>query len=699
MKLLFDVQSLQNPWSAERGIGRHVHELALALGRGHPQLEPCFVLNRDLPVPVAMTESLLPYGRLAYSDDSDLPTDAIYHVPSPMEPSPIDRVWPPGLRSQPLVVTLHDLIPAVFPDQCMPDPGVRLAYWARVELMRHADRVLSVSQATARDAVQLLGLSPEKLTVTGGGVSAAFRPPTSREDAGRSLRALRPEIDSEFVLYTGGMDYRKNIGAVLSAYGQLPPAVRDRYQLVLVGRLGLDDARGPFWPQAESLGIADRVVFTGFVSDEELVLLYQATSLFVFPSLYEGFGLPVIEALACGAPAIVGRNSSLVELVDQEEALFDPADPASVGAALTRALTEPGLLDRLRRPEAGEQFTWRRIADLTAAAYDEIARSSRPPVPVSKRRKILCVAPLSADAADGETTHRIVEALAARCEVDLLVENRDFEEPADAIGVLSPFGLARIERLREYDATIYWLGNAPEYAFALDVLRSRPGVVIAYNVCLRHLYCPREAITDGAPDAVGGYRAREAIAHSSRFFVHFPSAVSLARVEARSGDEAKIGWLPLPLPRVEAVDSVSPRPVAVFTGPGDEAQADRLFKQLRELGREVTIVRKSRFSASEHSAAVALRGADREPGFVSFLGQCRAARLPTLLFGVTLCDRAPENEVELRGVAPDPELRAALERLKGHSHPVSAAHSDAWVQDVADRLLDEIDESANGRDH
>jgi glycosyltransferase involved in cell wall biosynthesis len=355
-----------------------VHELALALGRWHPDIEPWFVLNPHLPVSAAI-EELGRFGRVASADDSDLPRDAIYHIPSPLEPVSLDGLWPPRLRSSALVVTLHDLIPGVFPDENMPDPAVRRFYWSRLEIVRQADRVLSVSGATAADAVRLLGTRPDKLSVTGGGVSDEFTPPESRTAARSELRRLRPPIDGEFLLYTGGMDYRKNVGGLLSAYAGLPAELRRTYQLVIVGRLGLTNDYGPFAGQAESLGISDRVVFTGYVSDEELVLLYQAATLFVFPSLYEGFGLPVVEALACGAPAIVGRNSSLVELVDREEALVDPADPSSIQAALARALTDPELLERLRQPEIRNQFSWRKIAERTAAAYTEVARRRRPP--------------------------------------------------------------------------------------------------------------------------------------------------------------------------------------------------------------------------------------------------------------------------------------------------------------------------------
>ena len=338
-----------------------------------PEIEPWFLLNRDLKANRETSERFRSFGKVMYSDERGLPRDAVYHVPSPLEPSPLARIWPRRLRSNPLVVTLHDLIPAVFPKQNMPDTGVRRAYWARLELARHADRVLNVSQATARDAIRLLGLRPERMAVTGGGVSDDFRPPTSPDNARASLRQDRPSLESEYVLFTGGMDYRKNTSGLLEAYAGLPRELRERFALVVVGRLAVEDPLGPFREQAAKLGISNRLVLTGHVSDEELVLLYQASSLFVFPSLYEGFGLPVVEALACGAPAIVGRNSSLVELVDEEEALFDSSDPASIRAALARALTDDELRRRLCRPDIRERFTWPRIAELTAEAYRLVA--------------------------------------------------------------------------------------------------------------------------------------------------------------------------------------------------------------------------------------------------------------------------------------------------------------------------------------
>ncbi len=498
-----------------------------------------------------------------------------------------------------------------------------------------------------------------------------------------------------------------------------PESLRDRYKLVLVGRLGLDDPRGPYAAKAASLGISDRVVFAGFVPDEELVLLYQGASLFVFPSLYEGFGLPVVEALACGAPAIVGGNSSLVELVDDERALFDPTDPSSIQTALTRALTDGELLERLRRPEIRERFTWRRIAALTAAAYGEVSPRPRP---ARRRRRILCVAPIPALGADGETTRSVLEAMTEQCDIDLLVDDADADALPPGVEPLAAAGLERVERLRGgYDATVYWLGNSLDYALPMHVLRSRPGIVVAYNVRLAELYTsaasqrpdlePRRVIdvlrsiygeqftgTDNQNDVaaaeLGVYMAREAIAQSTKFFVHFPSAVSMARLDAAADDLRKIDLLPLPLPQLDSRPTPGLRkPVAVFNGPGRSREAERVVKQLRELGAEAAVVDGSSSLATDYSAAIVVPGAPHSAGFASFVAGSLAAGMPILLLGVVLGhDERFENVVELDAELTDTELRDALRALNRELRPVAPEEAAASVQAAADRLYDAIRE-------
>ena len=387
IRVLFDIQALQNPWSAERGIGRYVHELGLALPGVSAELEPWFLLNRDLPVPPEMVAQFGSHGTVAYSDDTSLPKDAVYHVPSPLEPTKIDRLWPhatarPALRRDP-----------ARPDtSCLPgreharrSRSARVLDEARAAAARRSgpERFAGDSRGRGPDAGSEAGADGRHRRRSLARLSAAG------ESHGRegSAAQSRSEIDREYVLFTGGMDYRKNVDGLLTAYAGLAKELRDRYQLVIVGRLGIEDPLGPFAELAGSLGVSDRVVLTGHVSEEELVLLYQGSSLFVFPSRYEGFGLPVIEALACGAPAIVGQNSSLVELVDHEEALFEADEPSSIQSALARALTNAELRERLRRPDVRERFTWSRVAELTVDVYrDLLGASPRDTGQVSRRR-------------------------------------------------------------------------------------------------------------------------------------------------------------------------------------------------------------------------------------------------------------------------------------------------------------------------
>src|SRR5262249_16953154 len=154
-------------------------------------------------------------------------------------------------------------------------------------------------------------------------------------------------------------------------------ALRERHQLVIVCRIEPGELAS-MRSRLRGLGIADRVHFPGFVSDTDLIRLYQTCELFVFPSLYEGFGLPVAEAIASGAPVISSNSSSLPEPVRDPAALFDPRDEDSIRAALERSLTDPGFLRRLREVELDARYSWSGVADRTAAVYEELLEKPRP---------------------------------------------------------------------------------------------------------------------------------------------------------------------------------------------------------------------------------------------------------------------------------------------------------------------------------
>lgn len=573
MSVYFDIQGIQSSAHGERGIARYLTELARALERWHPESVARYLLDPELAVPGSI-EPLAASGRLAYTDRVDGAGASVYHVGSPFEYVPLERIWPrfahrAGMR---LVVTLYDLIPYLFPEIYLKDPAVEAWYRTRLMLLRRADRVFAISRATARDAVERLGLPGERVLVAGAGVSERFFPPASREAALAALRERLLWLEDGYVLYTGGIEPRKNIDRLLEAYSGLPAALRERHQLVVVCRV-LPREQALLDRQLKRLGVAGRVRFPGFVPDEDLVRLYQAAELFVFPSLYEGFGLPIAEAMASGAPVIASRSSSLTELVTDDEALFDPRDPAAIRSALERALSDESLRERLRSRRLDEVHTWRGVAGRTAEAYEELLPLGRRPV--RRRKRVAVISPLPPQKSGiAGYTYRMLTRLAPYADVDAFVETDPTEVAAPpGVGLDHITRFEAKERVRAgYDSVVFCLGNSEYHAEALALLRRRRGgVVLAHDVRLTGLYSwtaafrpellpwgfldslrsmyghrvPPEVGRSGwldydEADRHGIYMAREVIALADRHLVHSEYAAQIARLDAAPADEAKV---------------------------------------------------------------------------------------------------------------------------------------------------------------
>src|SRR5512133_1042821 len=184
-------------------------------------------------------------------------------------------------------------------------------------------------------------------------------------------------ISGNYVLYFGGFDVRKNVGRVIRAYHAARPNFARPHQLVLAGSMGL--IGHPLYPDprplVEQLGLQDEVVVTGRVSEEEKQLLFSGASAFVFPSLYEGFGIPVLEAMACGAPVITSNSSSLPEVAGDAALLVDPTSVDGIAGAITRRLEDQALRDDLRERGARRAalFNWDDSAAKTLDVYRQVA--------------------------------------------------------------------------------------------------------------------------------------------------------------------------------------------------------------------------------------------------------------------------------------------------------------------------------------
>jgi glycosyltransferase involved in cell wall biosynthesis len=262
----------------------------------------------------------------------------------------------------PFVVTIHDLSFLFYPQSFRPLNRFYLKLFARLSA-RRARRVIAVSESTKRDAVKQYGVTPEQVDVVYNGVDPAFRPlPTDQVSAFRADRGL-PE---QFILFVGTLEPRKNIARLIQAYAQLPGA---RPPLIFVG------GKGWFYDEifalVERLNLGAEVHFAGYVPTDDLPWWYNAADLFVYPSLYEGFGLPPLEAMACGTPVVTSTASSLPEVVGQAGLLVDPADTEGLAVAMEQCLTDADLRARMKAMGLARAavFSWRETARRTVDSY------------------------------------------------------------------------------------------------------------------------------------------------------------------------------------------------------------------------------------------------------------------------------------------------------------------------------------------
>jgi glycosyltransferase involved in cell wall biosynthesis len=283
--------------------------------------------------------------------------------------------WAPPLHpSVPTVVTIHDLIPLLLPEY-RGGPLVRL-YTALVSrTARNAALVLTDSEASRRDIVACLGLPGERVRTVYLAADDRYTPAPATEDA--AVRAGYG-LPGRYVLYLGGFDVRKNVAVVLGAYRRAGSVIGEACPLVIAGRLPERDR--PFTPHPRRLareqGVDERFVrFIGSVDEGDKPALYRGAVAFFFPSRYEGFGLPPLEALACGMPVVGSRAASLPEVVGDAGVLLPPDDVAGMAEALIQLATDDGFRTELSRRALSQaaRFSWERTARETLAAYGESA--------------------------------------------------------------------------------------------------------------------------------------------------------------------------------------------------------------------------------------------------------------------------------------------------------------------------------------
>lgn len=425
MRLLLDLQGAQSQ-SRHRGIGRYTLALTQAfLDRAEADHDAQLLLNARFgdaadtliatlgkhAAPHRRIMLEVPEGIRAQPGGNDwLRRAAARTMRYAIEGRGADIVWyssllegynddavlpdapPAGVAS---VATLYDLIPLHDPDVYLGHPRVRHWYEQGIEMLRRCDLLFAISEWARQDAIKRLGLTPERIVNIGAAVDSCFAPPSPNAEASASLRS-KYGITRSFVLYNGGFDPRKNVPALIQAFGALPQSLRAAHQLIIVGRAGPEEM-AQLQAATQRAGLsANDVIYTGYAPDEDLIRLYGECALFVFPSLLEGFGLPPLEAMACGAPVIASHAASLPEVVGRHDALFDPQRVEEITMRMTAVLDNPSFAYELRQygREHAAKFNWSAVADRALNALQRLAEQARTPhVPMEAlaSRKLVCI--------------------------------------------------------------------------------------------------------------------------------------------------------------------------------------------------------------------------------------------------------------------------------------------------------------------
>lgn len=368
--LLVDARPLDHPTAGQRGIGRWVRGFL----QGLVAIDAPFYALYSSDEQAEILAAEIPDAPVLSWDDvgehPDLESPGVWYVATQLmlHPVSLDPI-PSVITTARLAVAavMYDVIPYRYPDRYLLDANASALARLRAPLARTTDAMLAISVFSADTAAEELDYPRDRIAVIGSGVDSVFGRASTSTDAIPERFSSLSTVG--IVVAVTGSDDRKNTEGLIRAWSMLEPSLRRTRRLVIATGVPAEIERR--WHEvAVDIGVGDEITITGSLTDDEMVAILQYGELSVMPSLEEGFGLPVVEAAACGCPVICSDRSSLPEVLDEPTATFDPTDPAAMAAAISRALSDEQyrrvLADAAER--AAERWTWPNTARRTLEA-------------------------------------------------------------------------------------------------------------------------------------------------------------------------------------------------------------------------------------------------------------------------------------------------------------------------------------------
>lgn len=405
-------------------------------------------------------------------------------------------------------VTLYDLIPYLNPDPNWPT-HYKGYYDRKIESLKRADLLLSISEYSKAECAQAI---PELADRIVNMSSAANLDAQLTQVNAERLSEVRQKfaIARPFIMSVGNLEIRKNYEGLVCAFGLLPKSLKSGLQLLLIG--GEDDPRvEQLHKTAAAAGLeTDQLRVLSHISDEDLVALYSLCELFVFPSLHEGFGLPPLEAMACGAAVIGSNATSVPEVIGRPDAMFDPTSPREISLLMAKVLTEPTFKKSLQEHALSQssRFSWDRTAKTALQAFERKVGERRPQAVASSKEatqpakpRLAMIVPLPPEQTGiAVYAAELMPALSALFEITVITDQSIVASGPHADCVTVRPAAWFEEHAREFERIVYQIGNSPFHVHMFDLLKRHPGVIVLHDFYLSEAYHWMES-AGGYPNA------------------------------------------------------------------------------------------------------------------------------------------------------------------------------------------------------
>lgn len=520
MRIVIDLQGAQSTGSRNRGIGRYSLSLAQAIVRNAALHDIVIVLNGMFPesideIKVAFS-NLLPAtsihvwcyeGSVSHIDKNNrtnrkiaeqlreafiasLNPDVVL-ITSLFEGLGDNAVTSIGSFESrlPTATILYDLIPLIHEKPYLDNPDVNVWYREKLDYLKQSHYLLSISESSRQEALHYLDYNPSNIVnISTAAEDHFFQQEVSLDK--QAYLAQQYSLTKPFVMYTGGIDHRKNIEGLIRAYAALPNDIRKQHQLAIVCSIQEADILRLKQLAKDAKLADDELVLTGYVPEDDLVSLYNLTKLFVFPSWHEGFGLPALEAMKCGK-AVIGTNaSSLPEVIGLDEALFASKDDTSLTAKMLQVLTDENFRVKLERHALvqAKKFSWDTTA-LTAIKalenWHDSATKNRVHSEISCKPKLAYISPLPPEKSGiSDYSAELLPYLAVHYDIDVIVH----QEVVSDEWILANCALRSVEWFKQnhhdFDRVLYHFGNSHFHQHMFELLEFIPGVVVLHDFFL-----------------------------------------------------------------------------------------------------------------------------------------------------------------------------------------------------------------------